>query len=112
MINFKGCINTITKMGKFKDFIYNSAKNKVLSDWIILLFSIGLFITSFFLPPKGVIDPSVLAAVGEIGVLYILIFKLQEMIQSIKDGKYIKVKHNDTSIEVGDMETKEDDEDK
>ena len=99
-----------TKMTKFKDFIYNSAKNKVLSDWIILLFSIGLFVTSFFLPPRGVIDPSVLAAVGEIGVLYILIFKLQEMIQSIKDGKYIKVKHNDTSIEVGDMEAKEDDE--
>ena len=99
-------------MGKFKDFIYNSAKNKVLSDWIILLFSIGLFVTSFFLPPRGVIDPSVLAAVGEIGVLYILIFKLQEMIQSIKDGKYIKVKHNDTSIEVGDMDAKEDDEDK
>lgn len=107
-----GCINTIITMGKFKDFIYNSAKNKVLSDWIILLFSIGLFVTSFFLPPRGVIDPSVLAAVGEIGVLYILIFKLQEMIQSIKDGKYIKVKHNDTSIEVGDMEAKEDDEDK
>ena len=99
-------------MGKFKDFIYNSAKNKVLSDWIILLFSIGLFVTSFFLPPRGVIDPSVLAAVGEIGVLYILIFKLQEMIQSIKDGKYIKFQHNDTSIEVGDMEAKEDDEDK
>lgn len=97
-----------TTMAKFKDFIYNSAKNKVLSDWIILLFSIGLFVTSFFLPPRGVIDPSVLAAVGEIGVLYILIFKLQEMIQSIKDGKYIKVKHNDTSIEVGDMEAKED----
>ena len=99
-------------MAKFKDFIYNSAKNKVLSDWIILLFSIGLFVTSFFLPPRGVIDPSVLAAVGEIGVLYILIFKLQEMIQSIKDGKYIKFQHNDTSIEVGDMEAKEDDEDK
>ena len=112
MSNSIGCINTITTMGKFKDFIYNSAKNKVLSDWIILLFSIGLFVTSFFLPPRGVIDPSVLAAVGEIGVLYILIFKLQEMIQSIKDGKYIKFQHNDTSIEVGDMEAKEDDEDK
>ena len=99
-------------MAKFKDFIYNSAKNKVLSDWIILLFSIGLFVTSFFLPPRGVIDPSVLAAVGEIGVLYILIFKLQEMMQSIKDGKYIKFQHNDTSIDVGDMEAKEDDEDK
>ena len=112
MINFKGCINTIITMGKFKDFIYNSAKNKVLSDWVILLFSIGLFITSFFMPPRGVIDSTVLAAVGETGVLYILIFKLTEMIQSIKDGKYIKVKHNDTSIEVGDMEAKEDDEDK
>ena len=99
-------------MAKFKDFIYKSAKNKLLSDWLILLFSIGLFVTSFFLPPRGVIDPSVLAAVGETGILYILIFKLQEMIQSIKDGKYIKVKHNDTSIEVGDMEAKEDDEDK
>lgn len=103
-----GCINTITKMGKFKNFIYNSAKNKVLSDWIILLFSIGLFITSFFLPPRGMIDASVIAAVGETGILYILIFKLTEMIQSIKDGKYIKVKHNDTSIEVGDMDAKED----
>ena len=99
-------------MGKFKDFIYNSAKNKVLSDWIILLFSIGLFVTSFFLPPRGVIDPSVLAAVGEIGVLYVLIFKLQETIESIKNGQYIKFQHNDTSIEVGDMEAKEDDEDK
>ena len=94
-------------MGKFKDFIYNSAKNKVLSDWIILLFSIGLFITSFFMPPRGVIDSSVLAAVGETGILYILIFKLQEMIESIKNGKYIKLKHNETSIEVGDVEAKE-----
>ena len=108
MINFNGCINTIITMEKFKDFIYNSAKNKVLSDWIILLFSIVLFITSFFMPPKGVIDASVLAAVGETGVLYILIFKLQEMIESIKNGKYIKLRHNDTSIEVGDVEAKED----
>ena len=99
-------------MAKFKDFIYNSAKNKVLSDWVILLFSIGLFITSFFMPPRGIIDSSVLAAVGETGILYILIFKLEEMIQSIKDGKYIKLKHNETSIEVGDIEAKEDDEDK
>ena len=103
-----GCINTIITMGKFKNFIYNSAKNKVLSDWVILLFSIGLFVTSFFMPPKGIIDSSVLAAVGETGILYILIFKLEEMIQSIKDGKYIKVKHNETSIEVGDIEAKED----
>ena len=103
-----GVLINNTTMGKFKDFIYNSAKNKVLSDWIILLFSIGLFITSFFMPPKGVIDSSVLAAVGETGILYILIFKLQEMIESIKNGKYIKLKHNETSIEVGDVETKED----
>ena len=28
--------------------------------------SIGLIITSFFLPPQGVVDPSVMLAVGEI----------------------------------------------
>ena len=100
MINFKGCINTIITMGKFKDFIYNSAKNKVLSDWVILLFSIGLFVTSFFLPPKGVIDASVIAAVGETGILYILIFKLTEMIQSIKDGKSVTIKKGETELTV------------
>lgn len=100
MINFKGCINTIITMGKFKDFIYNSAKNKVLSDWVILLFSIGLFVTSFFLPPKGVIDASVIAAVGETGILYILIFKLTDMIQSIKDGKSVTIKKGETELTV------------
>ena len=95
-----GCINTITTMGKFKDFIYNSAKNKVLSDWVILLFSIGLFVTSFFLPPKGVIDASVIAAVGETGILYILIFKLTDMIQSIKDGKSVTIKKGETELTV------------
>ena len=95
-----GCINTIITMGKFKDFIYNSAKNKVLSDWVILLFSIGLFVTSFFLPPKGVIDASVIAAVGETGILYILIFKLTDMIQSIKDGKSVTIKKGETELTV------------
>ena len=87
-------------MAKFKDFIYNSAKNKVLSDWVILLFSIGLFVTSFFLPPRGVIDASVIAAVGETGILYILIFKLTEMIQSIKDGKSVTIKKGETELTV------------
>lgn len=95
-----GCINTIITMGKFKDFIYNSAKNKVLSDWVILLFSIGLFITSFFMPPKGIIDSTVLAAVGETGILYILIFKLTDMIQSIKDGKSVTIKKGETELTV------------
>ena len=95
-----GCINTIITMGKFKDFIYNSAKNKVLSDWVILLFSIGLFVTSFFLPPKGMIDASVIAAVGETGILYILIFKLTDMIQSIKDGKSVTIKKGETELTV------------
>ena len=100
MSNSMGCINTIITMGKFKDFIYNSAKNKVLSDWVILLFSIGLFVTSFFLPPKGVIDASVIAAVGETGILYILIFKLTDMIQSIKDGKSVTIKKGETELTV------------
>ena len=56
--------------------------------------------TSFFLPPKGVIDASVIAAVGETGILYILIFKLTEMIQSIKDGKSVTIKKGETELTV------------
>lgn len=40
---------------------------------ILSIVSIGLIITSFFLPPQGVIDPSVMLAVGEltgIGVIW------------------------------------------
>ena len=62
------------------------------------LTSIGLLITSFFMPPQGVIDPSVIAATGELfawGALVVLF-------RAIRSGKKATVTKGDTSLTVED----------
>lgn len=63
---------------------------------ILLTSSIVLIITSFLLPPTGVIDPSVIAVTGELlgwGALYVL------LVAAVK-GRGAKVTHGETSIEI------------
>lgn len=88
-----------------KNWIKICIETGALAGWIAFIVSLALLIASFILPPAGVIDPSVLAGVGEL-IGFAVIFKLPNMIQSIKDGKSLKVRHNDTEIEV--TSTKED----
>lgn len=66
------------------------------SFWICLALSVGLIVTSFILPPQGLIDPSVLTAVGEIFAFA----TLGTIIQGIERGADIKIKHNNTEVEV------------
>lgn len=63
-------------------------------EWLIVgeigtaLVALGLLIASFIVPPMGIIDPSVLQAVGEI-----LVFPVIWMIpDAIRAGKTIKYK--------------------
>ena len=59
--------------------------------------SILLIIASFFLPPMGVIDSSVFAAVGEIfgfAALY------EFHIAVVQKGMGATIHHNDTTIEI------------
>ena len=70
-------------------------------EWLIIgealttFVALGLMISSFILPPTGVIDPSVLQGVGEI-----LIFPVIWMIpQAIKAGRKIKYKDLEISGE-------------
>lgn len=58
--------------------------------------SLILIIASFILPPTGMIDPSVIGAVGEIagfGALW-------ELHIAIRKGFDAKISHHDTSIEI------------
>lgn len=77
----------------------NTFKECVLRNfWFKMLSSVSilLIIISFFLPPQGVIDPSVIAASGEIigwGALYSVILAIQK-------GKSISMKHGETEITV------------
>lgn len=79
-----------------------AVKDCVLHNGWFLFFSfvaVGLIITSFFVPPMGLIDGSVLAATGEIFAFA----ALGTVIRAIDKGVDAQVQHNNTTITVGDI---------
>lgn len=67
--------------------------------FIFSVVAIGLLIASFIVPPTGVIDPSVLAATGEIFAFA----TLGTVIKAIDKGVDAKVQKGDTTLVVGDL---------
>lgn len=64
--------------------------------WTFALAGLFLIIASFLLPPMGVIDNSVLAAVGELdGVI-----ALGAVIKAIDNGVDATFQHNNTSVTI------------
>ena len=64
---------------------------------ILTFVSVCLIIASFIVKPLGVIDPSVLAAVGEVfafSALYTILKAID------KGGVSAKVRHHDTTVEI------------
>lgn len=78
----------------------NKLKQATLHNaWFIILstISVGLIITSFIVPPLGVIDPSVIAASGELlgwGALW-------TVWRALNAGHKTTIKHNNTDITIG-----------
>lgn len=70
--------------------------------WVLMVTSIGLIIASFLVPPTGVIDGSVLAAVGELAGFG----ALGALIKAMDMGVDARVKHKDTEVTVGDLNKK------
>lgn len=64
---------------------------------LVILFDVLLTIGAFIAPPIGVIDMSVIAAVGEISTFAFL----GMLPHYLKNGKSIKVQHGDTSVHIG-----------
>ena len=69
--------------------------------WFVFfsIVAVGLIITSFFVPPTGVIDGSVLAATGEIFAFA----ALGTVIKAIDKGIDAQVQHNNTTVTIGDI---------
>ena len=75
----------------FKDCVLDNVWFKILS-----LAAIILIFVSLIMPPAGVIDPSVIAASGELmgwGALWTVLV-------AMKKGKGISVKHGETEITI------------
>lgn len=64
--------------------------------YVNLIISIMLIVGGFFVPPVGIIDGSVLTAVGLL-LMFTVIAKLPE---AIKAGKNIKLQKGDSSVEI------------
>ena len=64
--------------------------------YVTLFISIALIVGGFIVPPTGVIDGSVLTAVG-----LLLMFAVVEKIpEAIAAGRSVKIQRGDTSVEV------------
>ena len=73
-------------------FIYSNLNKTAF--YICLIFSIGLLIASFVVPPLGTISPSVLTGVGELFAFA----TLGTVIEAIARGVDAKITHGNTEL--------------
>ncbi len=68
--------------------------------WLCLGMTIGMFVVSMFIPPHGVIDPSIFKAAGFM-FAFASLFELRE---AIREGLGVKLTHGDTVVEIHDLD--------
>lgn len=64
-----------------------------------LFVSIALIVGGFFVPPLGIIDGSVLTAVGEL-LMFGVLAQVPKKLDAVRNGKSIKVSKGDFSVDV------------
>ena len=85
---------------EFRAMTKRVSLSTTIALWVCLGMSIGMFVTSLFIPPKGVVDPSVLKAVGWL-FGFATLFEIRE---AIREGLGVKMTHGNTTIEVHDLD--------
>lgn len=75
-----------------------------LAGILLEVAAVMLLVAAFIVPPRGVIDPSVLAGVGELFAFRALVL----IGRALDNGKDAKVTHGNTTIQLGDGDGKGD----
>lgn len=70
--------------------------------YVTFIISVLLIIAGFFSPPLGVIDGSVLTAVG----LLLLFAVIEKLPQAIKEGRNIKFQKGDIALDISSEKSK------
>ena len=78
----------------------NVSKTTTVLLWIFGLTTIGLFVASFLVPPRGEIHPSILRAAA----LLFAFATLAEAREAIREGLGVKLTHGHTTIEMHDID--------
>lgn len=90
-------------MTKLRAFTRNVHTSTTVLLVICVFVSIGLFIASFCVPPKGVIDPSIYKAAS----LLFAFASLAVLREAIKEGIGAKLTHGNTTIEIKDLDAEQ-----
>lgn len=88
------------RIEKFCQETKNVSKTTTILLWIFGIVTIGLFVASFIVPPRGEIHPSVLRAAA----LLFAFATLAEAREAIREGLGVKLTHGHTTIEVHDLD--------
>lgn len=73
--------------------------------WTCLLMTIAMFMVSICLPPYGEIHPSIFKGAGVL-FAFATLFEVRE---AIREGLGVKLTHGDTTVEIHDLDGKEND---
>ena len=85
----------MTRAQQLKELQKGCTKAKIAAA-VLSFIAVGLIVASFFIPPQGVVDSSVLAAVGEI-FAFAAMFAVWEAVDKGIDAKIV---HGNTTISI------------
>ena len=88
---------------RMRKYARNVRLSTTIALWVCLVFSVGLLVASFLVPPVGEISPTVLKG----GSLIFAFAALIELREAVIEGLGFKLVHGDTSVEVDGRKTKE-----
>lgn len=91
------------KLARFRAMTRNVRTSTTVALWVCMIASIALLVASFIVPPMGEISPSVLKA----GSLIFAFAALMEVREAITEGLGVKLTHGDTTVEVKDLDDKQ-----
>lgn len=94
------------KNKNLKDRIKNASVGNII-NFSCFLISIILGVISFFCPPKGIIDSSVLMFIAEVGI-FATISRIPEFIKAVHESNTnLEISHGETTIKIeGDIDEK------
>lgn len=88
---------------EFRAITRRVSLSTTIALWVCLATTIGLFVTSALMPPKGAIDPSMFRAAGFLFAFATLVV----VREAIREGMGVKLTHGDTTVEIHDLDGKE-----
>lgn len=85
---------------EFRAITKRVSTSTTIALWVCLGMTIGMFLLSLFMPPQGVIDPSVFKGAGFM-FAFATLFEVRE---AIREGLGVKLTHGDTTVEIHDLD--------